>query len=334
MRDMLSAIFPTRRRLFRIEAENERLKERLAKSERKLGRLRRQLKEAGLERRANPENIIWIMGSPRTGSTWLGQMMGSMKGRREWREPFLGVLLAHREALANRNYVKSPNYLFGEPHQDDWLRAMRELFLRVAEKRYPRFGRSNYLIVKEPNGSMSAPLIMQALPESRLVFLVRDPRDVVASLLDAAKEGTWYEFGHYEASVVEAVSRGNDLRYGSEDDFVRQLARNYATNVSATREAYLAHREGLKAMLRYEDLRAEPFKWVIELHERLGILADENEVRKAVEKHSWENVPEGEKGQGKVHRKAAPGSWIEDLTPKQVKIVEEITAPLLEEFYR
>ena len=38
---------------------------------------------------------------------------------------------------------------------------------------------------------MGAPLLMEALPESRMILLVRDPRDVAASTLDAAKEGGW-----------------------------------------------------------------------------------------------------------------------------------------------
>jgi len=52
-----------------------------------------------------------------------------------------------------------------------------------------------------------------------------------------------------------------------------------------------------------------------------------------VEKHSWENIPEVEKGPGKFARKATPGGWREDLTAKQVRIVEEITGPLLRELY-
>jgi hypothetical protein len=52
-----------------------------------------------------------------------------------------------------------------------------------------------------------------------------------------------------------------------------------------------------------------------------------------VQKHAWENIPEDEKGQGKFYRKATPGSWREDLTPGQVEIVEQVSAPLLKEFY-
>jgi hypothetical protein len=39
------------------------------------------------------------------------------------------------------------------------------------------------------------------------------------------------------------------------------------------------------------------------------------------------------KGQGKFYRKASPGGWRDDLTPRQAKLVEEITAPVMGEFY-
>jgi hypothetical protein len=52
-----------------------------------------------------------------------------------------------------------------------------------------------------------------------------------------------------------------------------------------------------------------------------------------VEKNSWEMIPSEQKGDGKFHRKAKPGGWREDLTARQVEIVEDITAPLLNEFY-
>jgi len=60
---------------------------------------------------------------------------------------------------------------------------------------------------------------------------------------------------------------------------------------------------------------------------------DEGELSRIVEKHSWENIPEDQKGEGKFYRKASPGGWREDLTPKQAETVERITAPLLKELY-
>jgi hypothetical protein len=52
-----------------------------------------------------------------------------------------------------------------------------------------------------------------------------------------------------------------------------------------------------------------------------------------VEKHSWENIPEDQKGQGKFYRKATPGGWREDLTSEQAEAVTRVTAPLIKELY-
>jgi hypothetical protein len=65
----------------------------------------------------------------------------------------------------------------------------------------------------------------------------------------------------------------------------------------------------------------------------LGIAVDKGELARAVEKHSWEAIPDEEKGEGKFRRKAKPGGWQEDLTAEQVEVIERITAPLLKEFY-
>jgi hypothetical protein len=39
-----------------------------------------------------PENIVWIFGAGRTGSTWLSQMMGELEGHEVWFEPWVGAL--------------------------------------------------------------------------------------------------------------------------------------------------------------------------------------------------------------------------------------------------
>jgi len=52
-----------------------------------------------------------------------------------------------------------------------------------------------------------------------------------------------------------------------------------------------------------------------------------------VAKHSWEQIPEGEKGEGKFYRKGKAGGWREDLSPDQIRIIEEITAPVLSKYY-
>jgi LPS sulfotransferase NodH len=318
----------------RTEAQNHRIRELQGRlSAEGVGEARRT--ESGVKLGdIDPQNIVWILGSPRTGSTWLSQILGEPEGHAEWREPFFGVVLGFRNNLAHRKYVNSKQFLLGEPHRDVWVRSMRNLFLDVGRSKFPNIAAKHHLIVKEPNGSMSAPLILQAFPESKLIFLVRDSRDVVASLLDAAKKGSWYGYDRFEASVADAVLAGGGLTGRRPDnDFVERLAKNYVANVGAVQEAYEMHPDGSKVLVRYEDLRNDPLEQVARICDALRIEVEESQLEQAVKKHSWENIPEGERGRGKFHRKAIPGGWREDLTLEQAELVERITAPLLEKFY-
>jgi hypothetical protein len=98
------------------------------------------------------------------------------------------------------------------------------------------------------------------------------------------------------------------------------------------KQAYEVH-EGHKVIVKYEDLKADTLGIMRRIYAALEIPVDDNQLARIVEKHSWENIPEEKKGAGKFYRKASTGGWKEDLTPEQVKIVEEETAFLLEEFY-
>ncbi len=61
-----------------------------------------------------PENIIWIIGSPRTGSTWLSRMLGELENYEVWQEPFFGVILSFRDNIANQGWIGHRNFILGE----------------------------------------------------------------------------------------------------------------------------------------------------------------------------------------------------------------------------
>jgi hypothetical protein len=82
-----------------------------------------------------------------------------------------------------------------------------------------------------------------------------------------------------------------------------------------------------------EDLRHDTVSTMKTMYAALDVEADEAQLEAAVEKHSWENMPVSEKGKGKFFRKAQPGSWRDDLSPKQVELIENITGPLLSKYY-
>ena len=274
-----------------------------------------------------PENMIWIFGSGRSGSTWLRSMMGEMNDHRFWEEPMVGRLFGEFYARAPNENLRSAHFIMGDPIRKEWIRSIRNFVLDGASYSNPRLGAEDYLVIKEPNGSIGAPLLMEALPESRMILLVRDPRDVVASVLDAARREGWL----YEQRA-EDTARQRKMADKNPDAFVGKRAETYRQGVENAKLAYDAHK-GPKVLVRYEDLRADALGEMRRIYSSLGIPVDERDLSEAVEKHAWENVPEEEKGEGKFYRKATPGAWTEDLTTEQARIVERATAALLKEFY-
>jgi hypothetical protein len=276
-------------------------------------------------RGVRPENIVWIFGTGRSGSTWLGSIMGSLDGCAMWNEPLVGNLFGNFYYFRVGERKLGKHSILGEPYKETWLGPMRDLVLGGAAARFPEVIGGGYLIIKEPNGSIGSPLLMEALPESRMIFLIRDPRDVVASSMDARSEGSWLQ-GRREAQRRTSKPDRNPNAYA------RMRAYSYVQQIEKTGQAYRAH-GGRKVMVRYEDLRANTMSTMRRIYSALEMPVAEAELARSVEKNSWENIPEEEKGEGKKRRKAKPGGWREDLTPRQVEIVEDITAPLLEEFY-
>ncbi len=285
------------------------------------------------------ENLVWIFGTGRSGSTWLASMMGEPVLWREdeeyktrfWNEPLVGQLFGRFHEEVPRRQLGREAFILSDSMREAWLAGIRCLILGGAAARFPGLPEGGYLVVKEPNGSIGAPLLMEALPESRMVLLVRDPRDVAASALDRHAAGG---IAHENRSKDPRGRRLSEAGRADKDPdaFVRGQARRYTANLS---RAWLAHdnHRGPKALVRYEDLRADAPGELARIFSALNIPVAAQEVARVAEMHAWKNVPEDRKGRGKDRRKASPGGWREDLTPEQARIVEDVTAPLLERFY-
>ncbi|BBL80627.1 hypothetical protein RxyAA322_24810 [Rubrobacter xylanophilus] len=301
-----------------------RREEEIEALQRRVVRLERRLRELESREHINPGNMVWIFGAGRTGSTWLVRMMGDLQGHEVWFEPWVGELFNPDRLQMDRRRGKS--FVLAPQYKKTWLRSIRNLILDAVNARFPEATVNGYLIAKEPGGSVGAPLLMEALPESRMILLVRDPRDVVASWLDAHRRGSWAQQKKLEGERCAGLSEEK------QDTFVRNTAMRYLKNVGNAKRAYEAHR-GRKALVKYEELRADTVGTLKRAYAELGIPVDEEELVRVVERHAWEKIPKEQKGRGKFYRKAKPGGWREDLTPEQIEIVEEITAPLLRELY-
>jgi GT2 family glycosyltransferase len=269
------------------------------------------------------EQLIWMFGHSRTGSTWLSWIMAELDNQERWHEPYVGLLFGsfiYERLNDDDRLLDNPTFIMGEPYREVWLRSIRNFVLEGAAARYPELGADQYLVIKEPNGSIGAPLLMEAIPESRMIFLIRDPRDVIASRLDAFRKDSWAR-KDWDYSTAESLNAAT-----------RELAEDYLAVVSKVQEAYEAH-PGKKAFVRYEDLRHETIDVLKAMYEALEIEADEAQLEAAVLKHTWTRIPSSEKGKDKFFRKAQPEGWRDDLSPEQIRLIEDITGPILSRYY-
>lgn len=280
------------------------------------------------------DQIIWILGHTRTGSTWLAEMMRDLPRHAMWSEPLIGQLFGEFYYGKDGDY-RGRAFILGPQLREVWLNNIRSMVLEGAHVRFPRVAeKDGYLVVKDPHGSMGAPLLSDAMPESRFVFLVRDPRDMVASALDAHRQGSWVSRNPIRQKKQEAskVTRPAGSADVNPDGFVRSRARLVFSHLDRVKQAFEAH-EGPKALIRYEDLRADATGEMRRLYESLEITLPEKRLEAIVAEHDWENIPAEDKGPGKRNRKGVAGGWREDLTPEQAATVAEITRPILAAFY-
>src|SRR5215207_2004160 len=218
----------------------------------------------------DPEKVVWIFGSGRSGSTWLRSIMGDIRRHRVWEEPMVGRLLGEFYERAQKSNLRRPDFVMADATRKGWIRSIRTFVLDGAKYAQPHLGPDDYLVVKEPNGSIGAPLLMEALPESRMILLVRDPRDIGASTLDAARKGGWLH-----AWVDEKAHwRQNSLADSDPDAFVEMNANVYLQQVGSAKRAYEAHK-GLKALVRYEELVADTLGTMKRVYEELGLEVEE-----------------------------------------------------------
>ena len=287
-------------------------------------RLRGELEGTEQATGVNPENVIWIFCTARSGSTWMRSMLDDLLDGEVWEEPKVGRLFGEFYARAKPTQLGRTNYVLGEPTREAWTAALRDFVLRTAWASHPSVTPERYLIVKEPGGAIGAPLLMAALPESRMVLLVRDPRDFAASVLDATMKGGWMQEGMDEWARRDLDSDKDVQRY------LRALSRQYMRQMGNGKKAFDEH-GGPKIMIKYDDLRTDTLRTMRDLCSALELPVTEQRLAQVVDKHSFENIPQRERGEGKFYRKATSGGWKDDLTPEQAKIVEDITAPLINE---
>jgi len=238
------------------------------------------------------ERLVFVVGSPRSGTTFTGSALGSLPGFVD-----LDEVQPWKAAIPS---------LVGRP-DDEAAARLRRILERVRRLGLARGLRG---VEQTPETSFVLAAALRAYPQAVAVHVVRDGRDVVTSLLErgwlsAGRTGAddaRLAFGAYARFWVEP-GREEDFAQVSDATRAAWAWRRYVTAAGVAPERTV--------QLRYETLVADPAAAAGPVAERLGV--------------AHELVAEAF---GKVHDRSA-GRWRRDLTPEQLADVEREAGAVL-----
>ena len=227
------------------------------------------------------------MGCPRSGTTYLMSILNALPNAECISGTLLPVTIPHvvnhveskeiYDALAVGferaldAYLHSERYLSRAAVVQKWMAArtgVRDLVRSLHEQRpFPR-----WMIYKEPFLSLAPNFVLDAFPESKLLYIYRDGRDVANSLVKTYDVLTDEKLKDLSAAEMRLgrplddrfvpwwVEEGADQRFMESTPYVRAIWM-WKYMVRQCHDALSDHavdRGGRVLMLRYEDLARDP----------------------------------------------------------------------------
>jgi len=261
-------------------------------------------------------NIVFVVGCPRSGTTWVQKLLAAHAQIKTGQESDLFALYVGPQLRAWRNNLdQSENSRGGLGlacyHREmEFMDILRTYLDALLAPMVAGLNDGELFVEKSPAHALFLNEIMELLPESRIIHVLRDPRDVVASLMAASK------------SWGKSWAPGN----------AAHATMTWLSHVRSARTAAQTAPCGHFLETTYELLYSSPHEELKKMMDFLGLSWSEANLAQAIEANSAENIlrtggtpiqVRGEFGGsgGRVAsepsgflRKARPGAWRNDLS--------------------
>jgi hypothetical protein len=282
------------------------------------------------------ENLVFILGCARSGTTWLQRLLASHPRVRTGIESnlFWGYLgppirqwTREMTVLRKGGPESAPGGLVNYLRDDQFSLVYDQYVAGLMQPMVASLGPGDIFIEKTPEHVLWIPEIMSVLPNCRIIHVLRDCRDVVCSILARSRN----EGGHWPRKA-------------------RGAAKFWVERVEA------AFRGGEKFPnqffeVRYEQLKATPVDTLKKVGDFLGLTWNEDLLGSAVRRNDartsdttgteipvYGEVATGgyeskieviREKYGKV-RRAEPGSWKDELTFREKYAVWRVARKTME----
>ena len=264
---------------------------------------------------------VFLVGCPRSGTTWLQVLLAQH-----------GQVATARETHLFNGYLKHLDrwWRFFESQPDnvglkvlfspDEYYKLCSLFVHgVMQKIAASNPTATVVLEKTPNHVRYAPLILKLVPDAYFIHIVRDPRSVVSSLCAAGR--SWGASWASRSTLSNArlwcqdVTRGRAI--GGLTDRFREV--------------------------RYEDLRGTRGTDVLhDLYTWLELPGDRQVASRALDACEITRLRDGGTGvrafdsvkprDPVFFRKGATDGWKQDLSPRDIRVVEYAAEALMQEY--
>lgn len=277
--------------------------------------------------------LVWIFGTPRSGSSWLTHDILRKEKIRSLDETMLGAQLGAftdnpaihwnwMNGMYKGNFKRiidseRPDAFFSSNFEKDWKESLKFLMLHRIRAQFSFYG-YEHVIIKAPNESHASDLLMKCVPKSKLIFLIRDGRDVIDS-----RQGKFHN------------PRGSFSRPETDEERkfrIAHFAKMWNLMIETTQRAFDKHDPNLRLQVKYEDLRKNPVNEIKKIYDFLGYQLPESKIKEIADVTSFENVPDELKGDDKNIRKAKPGNFRDYFNQNELEIVNEIMKDNLKKY--
>ena len=271
------------------------------------------LADGGVLDRLAERQLFFVDGQPRSGTTWLQQMLDahpevSCRGEAQFRDhcavPLDRAMRQRHAALHERNtslFGHTGGYPLPDPADTQFLLGTAIL---SAFRQQVGNGAVRAVGEKTPGNIFFFPQLRALFPQARLIGIVRDPRDVIAS--------NWHRF-HDRPGATDADKAA----------FIRQvlpMAAQWMRAMLDARERYPEHFR----LVSYEALHRAPEPALAALFRFLGVADRSDIVADCIARTSFAVLagrPAGATRNGAFLRHGLPGDWPNTLTAEMNDMV-------------
>ncbi len=225
-----------------------------------------------MEKVTDKKQFVFIVGAPRSGTTWLQSIFAMHPDvsaldfeLRHFSSYIKPLLNSWKNEITNNTkggWRQGLPLIWEEKKFHQFLKDFTDTVYAEVAKINPE---ATHIVDKHPGYSLSIDEIKLLIPNAKIIHIIRDPREVISSMLSAR----------------------NRLGFGAEDTL--KAIHHWKSFVDASRNSGKKYPEDFLE-IKYELLKARPSDFIGKIFQFCGLPTNDDLILKISEKSSFENL--------------------------------------------